>query len=65
MEGFKERLQIEAEELREKLVKLNHFIAYANEFEELETVQKELLRIQSSAMSTYLSCLVARLNTLS
>lgn len=61
MKEFKERLQVEAEELREKRVKLNHFIAYANEFDELDKAQQELLRIQSSAMLTYSNCLEARI----
>lgn len=61
MEEFKKRLQIEHMELREKLTKLNHFLVYSNEFDKLDTVEKELLRIQSSAMLTYSNCLKARI----
>lgn len=60
MSDFKTRLQAEQSELQEKLEKLYSFIATEN-FEKIEDVQQALLKTQSQAMETYLTCLDQRL----
>lgn len=59
-ETFKDRLMIEHDELEEKLNKLNDFNA-SEKANEIDPIQKSLLRIQAGAMYTYLECLKERL----
>ncbi len=60
MSDFKTRLQAEQSELQEKLKKLNSFIATEN-FNKIDDVQQVLLKTQTNAMTTYLTCLDERL----
>lgn len=59
-ETFKDRLMIEHDELEEKLNKLNDFNA-SEKANEIDPIQKSLLRIQAGAIYTYLECLKERL----
>lgn len=59
-ETFKDRLTIEHDELEEKLNKLNDFNA-SEKTDEIDPIQKSLLRVQAGAMYTYLECLKERL----
>ncbi|MDO6737131.1 crAss001_48 related protein [Wenyingzhuangia sp. 2_MG-2023] len=63
MSDFKQRLEAEQAELKDKLSKLNGFIGTGN-FNKVDKDQKTLLKIQSSAMETYLKCLTERLERL-
>lgn len=60
MSDFKSRLETERVELEEKLNKLNDFNA-SEKANEIDPIQKSLLRIQAGAMYTYLECLKERL----
>ena len=55
-----ERLHIEHDELREKLIKLNEFIK-TDFFESLDYEERVDLELQQSAMRTYLLILTKRL----
>lgn len=59
----KDRLMIEYNELEEKLKNLNDFNA-SQKANEIDPIQKSLLRIQAGAMYTYLECLKERLSRL-
>ena len=63
MSDFKQRLQVECDELREKVEKLQVFIT-GKKFAEVDSFQQDLLIIQLSSMTTYLSILGMRLNNL-
>lgn len=63
MKDFKKRLEVEREELEEKLNKLNAF-NQSEKVNEIDPVQKSLLIIQAGAMYTYLECLKERLSRL-
>ncbi len=60
MSDFKSRLETERVELEEKLNKLNDFNA-SEKADEIDPIQKSLLRVQAGAMYTYLECLKERL----
>ena len=63
MSDFKERLQVEHDELREKVERLRVFIT-GKKFAEVDSFQQGLLIVQLSCMTTYLSVLGMRLNNL-
>ena len=63
MEDFKTRLVEEAKQLMEKLEKLREFIK-SNKFPLLSSTNQSLLKIQCTAMATYLECLSARIDLL-
>lgn len=63
MSDFKNRLQIELNELLDKKNKLTAFLG-SKQYDEIEQVQKSLLLVQSEAMETYAMCLYERLNNL-
>lgn len=63
MSTFKERLEIERQELEEKRTKLNEF-QQSEAFQNIAPVQMSLLNIQAQAMLTYGQCLVERLTWL-
>ena len=63
MSDFKNRLQIEHNELHEKIEKLQAFIT-GKKFAEVDSFQQDLLIVQLSCMTTYLSVLGMRLNNL-
>jgi hypothetical protein len=56
-----QRLYIEADELHDRIGKLTSFVADNPLFEKLSAEEQNLLRIQSAAMMTYSSVLLARL----
>ena len=62
-ETFKDRLITEAQQLEEKLDKLDAFIE-SDKFNEVDDVQSALLHVQATAMNTYLQCLKERLERL-
>ena len=59
---FKVRLNNEKEELDKKLDKLNAFIILG--MNDVDDVQKALLKVQASAMKTYSQCLEERIERL-
>ena len=59
MSDFKERLNIEIDELNQKMIKLKEFLT-SDKVENIKQVQRDLLKIQLNAMETYLSCLITR-----
>lgn len=59
MSDFKQRLETERDELKERLDKLNSF-NQSEKANEIDEYQKSLLIIQAGAMYTYLECLNAR-----
>ncbi len=63
MREFKKRLKAEQVGVEEKLSKLNDFND-SEKVNEIDPVQKSLLRVQAGAMYTYLECLKERLVTL-
>ena len=63
MSDFKSRLSVEANELEEKLDKLDSFLMSEN-FSKVDDVQKALLSVQATAMNTYLRCLKERIERL-
>lgn len=63
MDDFKTRLIEEESALTEKLDKLDDFLM--NDItQDLDDVQLALLRVQSTAMNTYLQCLRERIQRL-
>lgn len=60
---FLTRLKKEEEELSIKLDKLDTFM-YSEKFNSIPDIQRILLRIQYTAMITYKSCLLERINNL-
>ena len=52
METFVERMQIEYNELTERLTKLRVFVK-SDKFAELPAIQRDLLQQQENAMETY------------
>ena len=60
MSDFKTRLIEEQAQLEEKLNKLDVFLM-SGKVKEIDSVQRTLLKVQSSAMNTYLQCLNERL----
>ena len=63
MTDFKERLQAEKAQLEERLNKLDTFLE-SEKVKEIDDVQKALLKVQATAMNTYLQCLLERLERL-
>lgn len=63
MSDFKARLAEEHAQLEEKLCKLDAFLLSENVNEVAET-QQALLRVQATAMNTYLQCLKERIERL-
>lgn len=63
MSDFKTRLIAERDETRDKEIKLVTFLESDNA-KDIDDVQLTLLKIQSNAMTTYVSCLNARLERL-
>jgi len=63
MSTFLERLVEEHSDLGLKLDKLGSFIT-GEKFNDIEVVQKSLLRIQYEAMNTYYACLSERIDNL-
>ena len=63
MADFKERLQEEKAQLEERLNKLDAFLQ-SEKVKEIDDVQKALLKVQATAMNTYLQCLSERLERL-
>lgn len=61
VEPHVQRMQEEADELRERMSKLSIFIDGANAFQRLDPEDQLLLRLQLSSMHTYESVLTARL----
>lgn len=57
---FVERMQAEYNELNERLAKLRTFIK-TDKFAELEAIQRDLLLMQESAMTTYARVLRQRI----
>lgn len=62
-EDFKTRLETEKVELEEKLNKLDTFLE-SGKAESIDDAQKALLKVQATAMNTYLQCLKERLERL-
>lgn len=60
MSDFITRLKEERDELKLKQAKLADFL-FTENFDSVEEIQKGLLQIQLSAMTTYLKCLNERL----
>ena len=63
METFKTRLIDEKQQLEEKLNKLDAFLV-SEKVKDVDDVQKALLFVQATAMSTYLQCLKERIDRL-
>jgi len=63
MSNFKERLELETEQLEERLSKLDDFIE-SEKFKTIDPFQQLMLEIQLTAMVTYYTCLEARLKQL-
>lgn len=63
MSDFKTRLETEKSELEEKLNKLDAFLM-SEKVNSVDDVQKALLRVQATAMNTYLQCLKERIERL-
>lgn len=63
MSDFKTRLETEKVELEEKLDKLDAFLVSENVNKVADT-QQALLRVQATAMNTYLQCLKERIERL-
>lgn len=63
MSDFKIRLETEKVELEEKLDKLDAFLV-SEKLNSVDDVQKVLLKVQATAMSTYLQCLKERIERL-
>lgn len=63
MEDLKLRLLKEKNQLGEKIDKLGEFLG-SERFNELDIHQRNLLRVQHSAMNAYWECLSARLSIL-
>lgn len=61
--NFKTRLYEELEQLEERLDRLNKFLG-SEDFNEIEEVQQELLKVQANAMLTYIQCLLSRIEKL-
>ena len=64
MESFKSRLDDEQAQLEEKLKKLDVFLM-SDKANGINEIQLSLLRIQKTAMTTYLSILNERIKLLS
>lgn len=60
MDDFKKRLQIEYDELVDKLAKLESFLG-TEQFYKLSDEFQSLLIVQAGAMNTYILCLRQRL----
>lgn len=65
MSDFLQRLVDERQQLQEKFDKLKTFIDLNDVFNSLNQEQQSLLKIQASAMFTYLCCLNERIFFLS
>lgn len=63
MSDFKTRLDTERLELEEKLDKLDVFLM-SDMATKIDDVQKALLKVQATAMNTYLQCLKERIERL-
>ena len=63
MSYFKTRLIEEKAQLEEKLDKLDTFL-FSEKVKEIDDVQKALLKVQATAMNTYLQCLKERIERL-
>ena len=63
MSYFKTRLIEEKAQLEEKLDKLDAFL-FSEKVKEIDDVQKALLKVQATAMNTYLQCLKERIERL-
>lgn len=63
MSDLIQRLIDERIDLEEKLDKLDLFLM-SEKADQIEKIQLALLKIQAAAMSTYLQCLIERLNYL-
>jgi hypothetical protein len=63
MDTFKERLLVEQMELQDKMNKLSSFVN-SPKIDNVEPIQKSLLKVQLNAMSTYNECLIERLSNL-
>lgn len=61
---FKERLELELKELKEKSNKLENFVYDTEKFSKVSPIQQSLLRVQLNAMYTYEICLEERLANL-
>ena len=60
MEAFVERMQIEYNELTERLTKLRVFVK-SDKFAQLSAIQRDLLQQQENAMETYARVLSQRI----
>lgn len=60
METFVERMQIEYNELTERLTKLRVFVK-SDKFAQLSAIQRDLLQQQENAMETYARVLSQRI----
>lgn len=63
MSDFKQRLNDEKEQLKQRLDKLDDFLM-SEKVKEIDDVQKALLQVQATAMNTYLQCLKERIERL-
>ena len=63
MESFKIRLLDEQAQLEEKLNKLDDFLM-SDKIDNINDIQKALLKVQATAMNTYLQCLQERIERL-
>lgn len=63
MSDFKTRLDTEKKELEERLNKLDAFLI-SEKVKDIDDAQKSLLRVQATAMNTYLQCLEERIERL-
>lgn len=63
MSTFKERLEIEKQELDEKIGKLKSFME-SDKFNEVNQLQRSLLQIQAHSMLTYSQILFERIKWL-
>ena len=63
MSDFKTRLETEKVELEEKLDKLDAFLV-SEKVKDIDDVQETLLKVQATAMNTYLQCLKERIERL-
>ena len=58
------KLEQELDNLSDNIIKLELFIRNPDKFDDLDPVQKKLLKVQLFSMKTYAECLVARLELL-
>lgn len=63
MDDFKQRLLDEKDQLEERLNKLDAFLE-SEKVKAIDDTQRALLKVQATAMNTYLQCLSERIERL-